>query len=171
VAIEDGARQWFSVVVEDSGPADQQPPVRWLLDGRVVADNTTLWEYDPAVAPRRGNAPLELRVLVGDGKGSARQRQWELEIAPINHNPVLQSASYKPGSTIYAQVGDVVSLRVSATDADGDRLSFAWTVDGKPAGSDAPELDVTVAGDQTVSLAISDGKASVFGYWKVDALR
>ena len=49
----------------------------------------------------------------------------------------------------------------SSTDADGDPLTYKWTFgDGKSATGHQPEHDYTSIGAHTVTLTVSDGKAS-----------
>ena len=82
---------------------------------------------------------------------------------PANSPPVA-SASAPQNATI----NSVVVLDGSASsDVNGDALSYAWTVTGKPAGSSAAlanaslakaTLTVDVAGTYSATLVVSDGK-------------
>jgi hypothetical protein len=73
------------------------------------------------------------------------------------------------GAPQSAKVGATITLNGSASsDADGDRLSFAWTLVTKPAGSQAslsnanivaPSFVPDVAGSYVFSLVVNDGKA------------
>jgi len=51
----------------------------------------------------------------------------------VNHNPVLGAITATPGDT--AVPGGTVILKVSATDADGDQLTYTWSA---TAGTVAP---------------------------------
>ena len=83
----------------------------------------------------------------------------------VNTAPVAQ-----PGAAQSVTVGTVVTLDGSAsTDADGDPLTYAWTLSTRPAGSSAalvapaaPRATFTAdaAGTYVATLVVSDGKAS-----------
>ena len=64
----------------------------------------------------------------------------------------------------------MVEIKVDARDPDGVPLTFAWRVDGRPAGGNAPALDVPVDGAHAVSLEISDanGDGTVWSAWRVE---
>lgn len=85
--------------------------------------------------------------------------------APSNTTPVAQA-----GSAQSAKTGFAVQLDGSASsDADGDALTYAWTLYSAPAGSTAtlsnassakPSFTPDVGGTYVASLVVSDGKAS-----------
>jgi len=74
------------------------------------------------------------------------------------------------GSAVTAKTGTEVTLNGSASsDADGDALSFAWTLVSKPDGSKVSLTGITtatptftpdVSGTYEASLVVSDGKQS-----------
>ena len=84
------------------------------------------------------------------------------------HGPVLRS---KSPAKIEAPQGETVTVRVAATDDDNDPLTFAWAIDGKPAGANSPELQVPASKDRSVSLSVSDGKDTVTDRWQISALK
>ena len=71
------------------------------------------------------------------------------------------------GSDQYSYVGASITLNGSASsDADGDELSYHWSLDGQPTGSNArlnnpdsatPTLIADQAGHYLISLEVSDG--------------
>jgi hypothetical protein len=83
----------------------------------------------------------------------------------VNTAPVAQ-----PGAAQSLTVGAVVTLDGSAsTDADGDPLTYAWTLSTRPAGSSAalaapaaPRATFTAdaVGTYVATLVVSDGKSS-----------
>ena len=84
--------------------------------------------------------------------------------ALTNHPPVPNAG---PNQTVYA--GDSVNLNGTATDADGDTLTFAWKFLTAPDGSKAvlagsttskPSFVPDIAGTYRFSLIVDDGKAS-----------
>gem|GEM_PF-1261023 len=85
------------------------------------------------------------------------QRDW-LDVGSSNSNPVVGSLSDRVNS-----VGDVVNFSVSATDADGDALTF--TAQGLPPGlsisaNGSVSGTLAASGTFTVSAAAADALAS-----------
>ncbi|MFQ5668877.1 MAG: hypothetical protein ACE5I7_20980, partial [Candidatus Binatia bacterium] len=166
VAVREGARQSFSVVV-DGKPADEPLPVEWKLDGKVVAANATRWDYQPSYKAATG-ASREVDVVIGSGTEKGQVHSWRVKVEDVNRPPVLRG---KPHPRIEAPFGKTVALRVTAVDEDDDQLAYRWTVDGKPAGTNAPELKVVASTNHTVSLAVSDGKDTVTSRWQIAAIK
>ncbi|MBY0277438.1 hypothetical protein K2Z84_19070, partial [Candidatus Binatia bacterium] len=156
--------RWFSVVVEGADP-EQPPQMRWYLNDVLVAEGTTMWEYDPAKNLQDLTSHGEVRFLLGTGRLPGQSHIWATQTAAKDLSPVLQSASYKPGSTITAAVGDTVVIEVDAIDPDGSPLTYTWRVDGKRVGGNAPRLELQARRDAKITLAISDGGAVVSSSW------
>jgi RHS repeat-associated protein len=86
--------------------------------------------------------------------------QW---VVSSNTRPVANA-----GDEQTVQVGETVTLNGSAsTDADGDSLTYAWTLLSKPTGSQAvlssstavnPSFLVDKPGEYTLQLIVNDGK-------------
>lgn len=57
----------------------------------------------------------------------------------------------------FADVGEVITLHVEASDPDGDPTTISWTVDGVPAGV-GPDLDFTMPDEEAhrISITIAD---------------
>jgi peptidoglycan-associated lipoprotein len=79
--------------------------------------------------------------------------------APANRNPVINSIAANPP---VAEPGQVVNLTSTATDPDGDPLTFRWTA---PAGTFAnPNAANTIwtapatPGNQTLTLTVTDNR-------------
>jgi serine/threonine protein kinase len=168
VVVAHATTQWFSVVLEGFDP-DHPPRLRWLLDGTVVAQGTTTWEYDPRTYHASAVVPQELRFVIGSGRGEQQSQAWRVKVAASDLSPVLRNASYKPGSKIEVPRGSTVVVKVDAYDPDGDALTFSWRLDGHPLGGNAAEVTVPVDGDHQLSLAISDGEAAVSSSWQIVA--
>jgi hypothetical protein len=60
-------------------------------------------------------------------------------------------------------------MSVTATDPDGDTLTYAWTANGIPFGTNAPTYDFSRAnpGIYTLRVVVSDGEESVSHEWIV----
>jgi hypothetical protein len=83
----------------------------------------------------------------------------------INSMPVADA-----GTDRMVEVGDTVGLEGSATDGDGDALTFGWSFASRPAGSNTVLSDDTVAvpafiadveGEYELRLLVSDGDGGV----------
>ncbi len=98
-------------------------------------------------------------VACGGGGGSAVPGNVT-NVAPVAHAGLAQSVT----------VGNVVTLDGSASsDADGDTLTYAWSLIAKPVASTAtlssstivkPTFTADLAGVYVASLLVSDGKVS-----------
>ena len=110
-----------------------------------------------------------LKVTVSDGKGGSVQGSASVDVAPPvpeNTAPVLTAGPTASPTTIGSQQS--VNLTVTASDADGDPLSYAWTqTPTSPAGTftnttvanpswTAPKVTVDTA--FTFRVTVSDGK-------------
>ncbi len=77
----------------------------------------------PAVA---SDTPVTLQVSVNDGHGASAVASFTLTVIHVQQNqPPTVSAISVPGTSPVA--GDDVPLSVTATDPDGDPLTFAWS--------------------------------------------
>ncbi|MBI3782229.1 MAG: serine/threonine protein kinase [Deltaproteobacteria bacterium] len=89
-----------------------------------------------------------------------------------NRPPITRSTSPPQGEPVSAEVGKRVQFSVDAADPDGDALQYAWTVDDRAVGTNAPSLEWEVAGDAQVAVAINDGKSEkpVLQTWKLASI-
>jgi len=84
---------------------------------------------------------------------------WPEKPKPINRNPTA-SCSADPGS-VYAGSGDVITVRATASDPDGNPLTFDWTATGGSVSGTAAEARWssagTAPGTYTITARVSDG--------------
>jgi hypothetical protein len=112
-------------------------------------------------ADAAGNYAFNL--VVSDGKLSSTVSTVTVSAAVANVAPVA-----KAGTAQNVTTGSAITLDGSgSSDANGDTLTYAWTITSKPAGSAAtlsnatsvkPTLTTDKAGDYVFSLVASDGK-------------
>jgi PKD domain len=108
-----------------------------------------------------------IALTVDDGKGGTAAATVSITAnAAIANSPPVASA----GSDQNVVTGTVVKLNGSgSSDANGDPLTYLWSISTKPAGSSAtltaattvsPSFTADVTGTYSISLLANDGKAS-----------
>ncbi|HVG85147.1 MAG TPA: PKD domain-containing protein, partial [Vicinamibacterales bacterium] len=106
-----------------------------------------------------------LGLVVGDGKTFSTQASLTVTAAVGNEAPMASA-----GDDVSTVVGTTVSLSGAlSSDANGDTLTYTWTLVSRPAGSVAapvnpgsatPTLTPDVPGLYVVELVVSDGVLS-----------
>lgn len=104
-------------------------------------------------------------LVVDDGRLSSESASVIITVSSANAAPVADA-----GAAQSAHVGEAVRLDGSrSSDADGDALTYAWTVKSHPGVSSPPLSDATTAqpvftatdaGAYVFSLVVNDGRAS-----------
>ena len=104
----------------------------------------------------------QFTYTVGDGNGGTDTATVHVTVTPVNDVPVLS-----PIAAQTSNPGDTVNIDVTATDIDGDSLTFSAS--GLPAGAsiDSASGDITgalaagSAGTHTVMVTVDDGHGGV----------
>ena len=129
----------------------------WSRDGQAVPEHTG--DTVPAAATARDQ---RWSVAITPTDGTVDGQPFTAEVTVANTAPVITEVTLSPDR---ADTRTVLSATPTGEDVDGDALTwtYAWTVDGAPAGSDA-SLDGATAfakGQQIVlTVEASDGAAS-----------
>jgi uncharacterized protein YjdB len=134
----------------------------WKLVSAPQASSTVLYWYD-TVKPQftvdvAGNYVISLTVSNGGGSDTAT-----VTVSTTNTPPVANA-----GANRTVSLGAVVTLNGSgSSDADGDPLTYSWTMITLPFGSSAvllaptsmtPVFTVDKPGSYTIRLIVNDGK-------------
>ncbi|MCP3141841.1 Calx-beta domain-containing protein [Pyxidicoccus xibeiensis] len=108
-------------------------------------------------------ASLDAPLTVDGATGHAH-----VDYTLVNRPPVITSAT--PAGRVKLGPAGSVQLAVLATDAEGQPLSYAWSVDGAPVGGNASSFTYApaVVGTHSVRVAVSDGVGGVaLQHWNV----
>jgi hypothetical protein len=103
-------------------------------------------------------------LVVNDGKESSSVVTTTVTAATANSAPVANA-----GVAQSVSIGPVTLDGSASSDANGDRLTYAWSLLAKPVGSTAqfvdstspkPQFTADLAGTYIASLVVNDGKVS-----------
>lgn len=135
---------------------------RWSFKRRPAGSNATLSDasaVDPAFDVDRPGR-YEITLIVSDGITDSSPDT--VEVSTVNSAPVADAG---PDQSTF--VGEVVTLDGTAsTDADGDPLTFDWSLTSVPAGSNAkfndrnsmqPSFVADLPGTYVAQLIVNDG--------------
>lgn len=139
----------------------------WILNTKPAGSTATLANATAVtptfVADKAGSYVATLTV--NDGKVDSAAATITVTAAVANVAPVANA-----GVAQNVVAGSLVTLDGSASsDANGDSLTYAWTLTSKPAGSAAalssatpakPTLNVDLAGTYVATLVVNDGNLS-----------
>jgi len=96
-----------------------------------------------------------LRLTVNDGRGGTDTD--DVSVVVTNRAPVIGTPT--PETPVSLPVGGNQVFTVTATELDGDTLTYSWTVNGVAVGSDQPTyaFNATTLGAYTIVVTVSDG--------------
>ncbi len=140
VRLQPGASESFRIELADAEGASY----RWTVGGRALSD-----ARGPSVTIPVKDEPQQV-VVVASTKGGEATHRWELAslpratpVAPVGP-PVVQ-ARVPDDPSFNLEVGSKGRLGVTVKSVSGDRLTYAWSVDGKRVGRDAPSFEFVPA--------------------------
>ena len=151
-----GSNEAVAVTATASDPDNDSLSYAWSSTGGSVEGSGATARWNSA-----GTNPGTYRVTarVADGKGGAASCDTEIRVEPKPNAPPTMSCSMERSSVLS---GERVRVNSSASDADGDSLTYSWrTTGGQIVGSGAnPQLDTSglAAGRYTVTGRVEDGR-------------
>jgi uncharacterized protein (DUF2141 family) len=102
---------------------------------------------------------------VSDGKGGTNSTTVQVTVnpatgcEPVNNPPTASiTGNLTATLTCQAQTTLIALGGETSTDPDNDVLTYAWEIDGVPAGAGSSISPALAAGTYTVKLTVSDGK-------------
>ncbi len=133
-------------------------------DGDTITwtDDTDVFDIDPVTGtisftPTQEDVGVHrISITADDGRGYTAVLTFDLEVVNVNDDPVIVVMS-KPDGEPYVE-GDAVEIAGTATDEDGDQLTYVWTMDGKELGR-GPVLNTNdlPVGKSRIVLTVTDG--------------
>ena len=122
----------------------------------VGASNGTI-----SFTPRTGDIGVyNVRITVSDWEGLEAVAAFRLTIIKFNHAPNITAVKPRPGTKTL--VDHEVVLDASATDPDGDRLTYSWFEGDRVLGRGSSIVTMfNGTGTHTITLVVTDGKAEV----------
>lgn len=151
-----GSGDTAAVQVRASDPDNDPLTYTWTTNGGAVEGSGPDVRWNSA-----GTAPgtYTVRVRVDDGRGGTADCSVDIRVESQANRPPSLTCSAERSTVL---VGERVSIRATATDPDGDTLTFAWrTSGGTVIGSGSSvQLDTSglAPGRYTVTGRVEDGR-------------
>lgn len=141
----------------------------WSVTSSPTGSTATLSSttaQDPSIMPDMAGS-YQISLIVNDGTVDSDTATititvTEVVVPPSNTQPIADA-----GDDVSVEVGATAMLSGSASsDADGDTLTYAWSITNSPSGSsaslssmtsEATSLTPDVAGSYQISLVVNDG--------------
>ena len=145
------------------------------LDGDALAweDDTSLFAVEPstgfiAFTPRQKDVGTHhVTITVSDGNGGAASRSFDLVVANVNDAPVVRSVAPANGTSYPG--GTSIPFLATATDEDGDPLTYIWKEGTTELGRGAAfSTRYLSSGRHTLTLSVTDGNATTDVMLQVD---
>ncbi|RLE37980.1 hypothetical protein DRJ17_05345, partial [Candidatus Woesearchaeota archaeon] len=165
-SIQENSSLLFNVTASD--PNGDILSYSWKLDG-VEVSTTTSYTYTPGFNDAGNHV---LNVTVSDPLLNSASQAWSVKVINVNRAPEIESETPVQG-TIDISEGTSQTFNVTATDPDGDTLTYSWLLEGvlvstSPYFTYSPNY--LSAGTYNLSLTISDGVDQVSLSWTVNVL-
>ncbi|MCB0377113.1 MAG: hypothetical protein KDD33_01345 [Bdellovibrionales bacterium] len=162
ITLKIGESQQFAVTA--LAPAPRTVSYSWKLDGSASGAGQVF--TFTATAGLVGEHSL--KAIVTDGE-SVKENEWTIV---VNAPPVITAIST---GTQKVAVGSTINISASATDPNGDTLTYSWVVDGATSafltgttGTGSFTGDSSLVGARTITLTVSDGIESVSTSWSAE---
>jgi len=166
VVILEGQSVQFGITATD--PNNDALGYSWSLDGRPLPVSSPSFNY---TSNATSAGEHHVAASVSDGVTNAT-RDWTVSVRNVNKPPVISSFQPAANSSVYE--GDSLVLSATASDPDGDDLTFVWVMDGivKTNGTGLTaefvyEPDFRGNGTHLARVTFSDGPSSVSLNWTV----
>ncbi|MCX7804787.1 MAG: Ig-like domain-containing protein [Planctomycetota bacterium] len=103
------------------------------------------------------SGPDSFTFKANDGMADSNVATVSITVAAVNDPPVIQSGPAAAPNPV--RYGETVAFSVTASDADGDTLSYSWDFgDGTASTQEDPAHIYAAPGTYAVTITVSDGK-------------
>lgn len=151
--------QSVSLTARASDPNGDALTYSWTVDGQSVTNDSPEFEFGAA---GRSPGAHSVTVTVTDVDGMSATCTFTVNVQERPQNDPTCSLSLDK-TMVFA--GDTVNATVTASDPDGDPLTYSWMVDGQPhSGSGASQAISTsgmAGGAHTVTSTVRDDRGGV----------
>ena len=100
----------------------------------------------------------KLILYASDSQSNISSNTVTITVSSINHAPIINDNS--PSISVTMDIGERVVFSITATDEDGDNLTYTWSLDGFSYSSNASFVLIAEANDvgvHTFNITVSDG--------------
>lgn len=136
---------------------------KWTIKSQPAGSNASISNADKLVASFTPDKPgtYVLLLTVTDADGLSTSVEMTIAVAIPGRPPVVSA-----GTSATVAIGQRVTLNGTATDPDGDRLTYQWSFKSRPTGSQATLTNANAAaasftpdllGTYVCSLTVNDG--------------
>ncbi len=145
----------LSVFAKAQHPQNEPLTYQWSASGGTLSGDGDQASYLADTIP----GDYEVQVIVQDPDGQTDTATVSLSIvAEINQAPDILELIAAPG---YGDPGDILPVSVVAADANGDSLSYTWTVTGGTLIGEGSQVNWQLPeqeGSYEVEVTVSDGR-------------
>jgi PKD repeat protein len=166
VVIFEGQSAQFSISATD--PNNDPLAYSWTFDGRPQPISAPAFNY---TSSSTSSGEHRVAASVSDGFTNATH-EWPMTVRNVNTPPVI--SAFSPAASSSVSEGDSLTLQATASDPDGDDLTYVWVMDGivKTNGTGLTagflyEPDYRANGTHLARVTFSDGPSSVSLNWTV----
>jgi outer membrane protein OmpA-like peptidoglycan-associated protein len=123
-----------------SDPNNDAITYRWSVDGQSVSNDQASFEFG-TTGRSVGTHNVTVTATDSDGLSSSCDFGVTVDRRP-NRNPTVALSFDK--QSVYA--GETINARASATDPDGDPVTYAWTLDNQRRSETSASLSINTSG-------------------------
>ena len=151
---EEGARLTYEVA---TGPEEMSISAVGLVEWTPTAADT---------------GEVEITLNATDPGGQTATQSFTLDVNAVNDAPAI--VRIPPEATLFPEPGTETTLKVRASDEEGDPVRYSWYVDGTAQAGEVDSIFTytpDVASVDTVAVLVADPQDTTSGVWFVDGRR